>query len=128
MWTRNFRERKMTQFSVRIFGWGTGSFMVLVNEWQKYPHNIFFEFAMETGLLGLGLFTVFCTYIFYKFISIGKKYYNSHLFDLYGVTFIVFLFGFFTAQKSLDISYNPLLWFGAGALTIFQQDSRKGIN
>ena len=56
-----------------ILGWGTGSFATLVNDYIKYPHNIFVELAMEVGLIGVILFSIFLLIVIYNLFSLRNK-------------------------------------------------------
>jgi len=54
-----------------FLGYGLGSYNLLLNgtEGRAYPHNIILEIWLETGLIGLFLFSVFLISLFRKRIS-----------------------------------------------------------
>jgi O-antigen ligase len=85
-----------------LFGAGLGGYnfnsVGAIQEAIKYPHNIFIEVMSEFGLAGL---TIFLLYVVYCF-RILKKADNLLL--------IIWLFSFWLALFSKDLSTNPLLF------------------
>ena len=108
-----------------LFGWGTGSFSALVNEVIKYPHNIFLELAMETGIIGLIIFIVFVYYFLSKFFHLKKSIDKNEEINLLSISLLIFLFSLFNAQFSGDITHNPLIWFAGGTIAVIDLRNPK---
>lgn len=108
-------------FQKPFFGWGTGSFASIVNEFIKYPHNIFVELSMETGIIGLILFILFLVIVIYNMIALRKKIVEKSHSDLLNLSFLIFFLAFFNSQLSGDIAHNPLMWFSAGCVLVLRK-------
>lgn len=95
-----------------IFGKGLGSFPYYTYNFI-YPHNIFAEFACETGFLGLIPFII---YIILCLKKIFKKFQEKSLISLFPV--FLFIYTFVHSQFSFDIGNNFLLFFAGAFLTL----------
>ncbi len=111
-----------------FLGWGTGSFAFLVGEFLKYPHNIFLELAMETGIFGLLMFTIMIVIVTILYLRLLNYNFRKKELEIIRISFIIFLFGFFNAQFSGDITGNPILWFGIGSISIFYNKNIRNYN
>jgi len=101
-----------------ILGSGIASARSYRGENDTYPHNIFIEIFIETGLIGLLFLTSFLFLIFilsFKLLMMHKllcpPYYYMCL-----VSFLAFLFSFFMSQLTGDIGGNRDIWFFAGII------------
>lgn len=89
-----------------LLGVGTGGFAYLWGSDGAYPHNIFLEIAVEQGIIGLTILL----YILLKSFILSKKQLKRVDISVYGYSLnYLWLFGFFNAQVSGDISTN-ILW------------------
>ncbi|MCX7836650.1 MAG: O-antigen ligase family protein [candidate division WOR-3 bacterium] len=100
-----------------IFGKGLGSFPYYAYNFI-YPHNIFAEFASETGFLGLIPFIIFLILCFKK---VFKKLQEKSLFSLFSA--FLFIYTFIHSQFSLDIGSNFLLFFAGALLALKGEDN-----
>jgi len=84
-----------------ILGWGFGGFRNYYFKQAgydiKYPHNIFIEFTVELGIVGL----IFFLWLLYLIISSVK---------LSSALVFIFLFTVWLALFSKDIPSNTMLW------------------
>ncbi|MEO0096944.1 MAG: O-antigen ligase family protein [candidate division WOR-3 bacterium] len=95
-----------------IIGKGLGSFPYYTYNFI-YPHNIFTEFASETGFLGLIPFII---YILICFKKVFKKFQEKSLVSLFPA--FLFIYTFIHSQFSFDIGNNFLLFFAGGFLAL----------
>lgn len=100
-----------------LLGTGLGSFPYY-NYNLVYPHNIFAEFACETGFLGL---IPFILYIFFCFKKAFKKLQEKNIISLFPA--FLFVYMFIHSQFSSDIGNNFLLFF-AGAFLALKGEER----
>ena len=93
-----------------IIGLGFGGFRTYYKSdlpiWIKYPHNIFLEALVETGIIGFILFI-------YLLIMVYKKLYKIS-FEL----FLFFIFSLWLAMFSKDIPTNSMLLIGIAFIGI----------
>jgi O-antigen ligase len=105
-----------------LFGAGYGSQYnnEILNIKFVHPHSVFFQFMAETGIIGLGTFILFITFVFKKAINdyrslIAKKDKLTYLF--YPLSFVFFLlFSCF----HFAIHENYFFWYFAGIITGFE--------
>jgi O-antigen ligase len=94
---------------------------VLNRKWNFYPHNLFVEILMATGILGFLPFCILIFLAFRKTIKIIK--YNP---EESWVT-IIFLQGFVMGSFSGSVTDNIIFWAGMGL--VFSVDNlNKGFN
>ncbi len=99
-----------------LIGIGTGGFKPLGIElfpWLSdpfiYPHNLFLEIFLENGLGGLTLL-----FLFFGLIFKHNQKLNISLYPVRSIFLGFFIFAFFNAQVSGDISMNEGLWLVSG--------------
>ncbi|MGQ9516287.1 MAG: O-antigen ligase family protein, partial [Anaerolineae bacterium] len=107
----------LEQFGQHPFlGIGLGGMAnVLQSAGVVYPHNLFLEFASETGIIGLllhasGLGMAFFGAVPYLRSSESRTRENT------AVGLMLFLFALLNAQVSGDMVGNKMLWFSMGYL------------
>ena len=86
-----------------ILGNGIGSFQVLfgsINQYY-YPHNIFLEFLVESGLIGFALFIYYILGVIKILLEYGK---NNSVYS--GVILSLLVFSLFNSLVSGDIPAN----------------------
>jgi O-antigen ligase len=97
-----------------VLGFGTGGFFlfsyVLMDQEEKYPHNIFLELASELGLgppIALGVAVLFVL------VTLGRRAWRAATDVDRRMTFVfggLFLNNLFAAQFSGDINDNRVFW------------------
>jgi O-antigen ligase len=124
----------------KIFGVGLKNYRIIcnstkLNEYTRqnencstHPHNFYAEILVETGVVGLFLFSLFLFY-FFKFILLNlrksqNKEYNS---IIYGSLFIIFIYIWpIRSSGSFFSTWNAVFfWFNIGLSLFF---SRKITN
>lgn len=97
-------------------GWGTGSWRELVGstESRAYPHNVFAEYFVEQGSIGLVIFTFGCIAVVVTGAFLLTRRLPLEEAVLVVVGFASYLYALFLAQTSGDIYDNRYLWFYAG--------------
>ncbi len=106
-----------------VFGGGTGYFASFVPVNLKstglvYPHNIFLEFNIEWGVIGLSLLILLLAYTalyslrLMKWESKRETGLNSHL------AIVLFVYALMNAQISSDIAGNYLLWMSISLIAV----------
>lgn len=106
-------------FSSPLLGKGLGTFPYY-NYHALYPHNIFAEFACETGFLGLIPFLLF---IFFAFKEMFKRLKVKEITSLFPA--FLFLYLFVSSQFSFDIGNNFLLFFAGIFLSLKGEKNEK---
>ena len=81
---------------------------VLNRKWNFYPHNIFVEVLMSTGIVGFLPFCILIYYAFKKSIKIIKFSPQDSWIT------IIFLQGFMMSSFSGSVTDNIILWAGMG--------------
>jgi O-antigen ligase len=81
---------------------------VLNRKWNFYPHNIFVEVLMSTGIIGFLPFCILIYYAFKKSIKIIKFSPQDSWIT------IIFLQGFMMSSFSGSVTDNIILWAGMG--------------
>lgn len=85
------------------FNWYTNTYLDL----DDYPHNIFIEIIVETGLLGLLLFMSIIVYPLYKYFKYSTKFKDNNNYVLLP---ILIVFSLVNASFSGDLSDARLLF------------------
>ena len=106
-------------FSSPLLGKGLGTFPYY-NYHALYPHNIFAEFACETGFFGLIPFLFF---IIFAFKEMLKKLRAKEITSLFPA--FLFLYLFIQSQFSFDIGNNYLLFFAGIFLSLKEKGNEK---
>jgi hypothetical protein len=108
---------------VSLRGLGTGGFPSLFRlpDDRYYPHNIFLEVLLESGLIGLLLFLGFLTFVFVRWRRWRRDLRAqpaspaaSEGLALHRTVGAIFLFALANAQFSGDIWVNEWVWVAAG--------------
>ncbi|WP_135829679.1 O-antigen ligase family protein [Halorussus halobius] len=88
-----------------LLGHGAGAFQTLYSKPFQYPHNIFFELLVESGVIGLSLFICYITYILLIIARYGRRDPIQS-----GVILSLFVFFLLNAFVSSDIPGNAKLF------------------
>ncbi|WP_369333739.1 O-antigen ligase family protein [Halorubrum sp. ASP121] len=102
-----------------LFGHGIGSFQTLSASGQyTYPHNIFLEFLVESGSIGLIMFSAYILSIYLVIIWYGR---DNPVYS--GLILSVFTFALLNALVSGDIPSNRRLFvYSATAFSLIEID------
>lgn len=92
-------------------GVGIGSFPLfyLGTDIRDYPHNIFFEFLAEWGIVGLTIFILFLLSAFYRAFIVYKRR-NGTMESIHITLILLFSYTFLNALVSGDINDNRILF------------------
>jgi O-Antigen ligase len=97
-----------------VRGFGAGGFFLysylLMNQQEKYPHNMFLELSAEVGLLPP---IVLGVAIFYVLFTLGRRAWRAERDRDRRLTFVLgglFLMNLFAVQFSGDINDNRVFW------------------
>ncbi|WP_157969284.1 O-antigen ligase family protein [Haloplanus rubicundus] len=102
----NMAEASVNLFAQKpIFGHGAGAFQMLYVDPFQYPHNIFLEFLVESGIIGLLLFITYIVYILLIIVRYGRK---DVIYS--GIILSLFIFFLLNAFVSADIPGNDGLF------------------
>jgi hypothetical protein len=119
--------------TVSPLGLGTGGFPSLFRlpDDRYYPHNIFLEVLLESGIIGLVLFLLFLALVFARWRG-WRKYLRARPDSsavaedsaLHRTVGAIFLFALANAQFSGDIWVNEWVWVAAGMVVAWAPRDR----
>jgi hypothetical protein len=110
---------------VSLRGLGTGGFPSLLQlpDGRLYPHNIFLEVLLESGLIGLALFLMLLAVVLVRWqrwgrrVGVGRELgAGGAAAALHRTAGAVLLFVLVNAQFSGDLSANEWVWMAAGMI------------
>lgn len=92
-----------------------------VDTGAAYPHNLYFELALEGGLI-LGIIAlIMSVFIIKKSIALTADIKDPQLY----IWMAIFVYSLAGAQFSSDINGNRLLWLSAGVLIVYFAERNK---
>jgi len=98
-----------------FFGIGTGSFQFF-DHINKYPHNIFLEFASELGIIGLLAFFSFIYFTFLNFFIVNRQCKDVNILSISNFMLVMLLLSLINACFSGAIVDNEWIWFASGGI------------
>jgi O-antigen ligase len=100
-----------------FIGAGAGSFShISFNRDQRlYPHNIFIEILLETGIVGFVLFSGVFLFIIFDIFQISR-YLDEQDYNNLVMWLLLLILFFLNAQVSGDINDNRMMWFFEGGV------------
>lgn len=112
-----------------MLGVGTGGFSNLYpsSSGKDYPHNMFFEFLVEQGLIGV------LVYLMLVIIVVLKLYEEIEKRDIYQkIILILWFYSFVNSMISADISGNFAFWILGGVSwlseKIYNSDNKNNVS
>lgn len=101
-----------------LIGEGLGNFNYSDSpgQYRQYPHNIFIELLLETGLIGLTLFVFYIITVTRDVFSRRARFYENTN-SLLTVSKALFIFAFVNSLFSGDIATNYMIWV-SGSLAV----------
>ena len=110
-----------------LFGIGLGGMVtVLQTAGVVYPHNLFLEFASETGIIGLLLHALGLILAFFGTVPYLRDASPRTRADT-AIGLMLFLFALLNAQVSGDMVGNKMLWFFMGYLNGLVSEKGWGV-
>lgn len=110
-----------------ILGIGLGGMVtVLQSAGVVYPHNLFLEFASETGIIGLLLHALGLILAFFGAVPYLRDASPRTRADT-AIGLMLFLFALLNAQVSGDMVGNKMLWFFMGYLNGLVSEGGWGV-
>ncbi|MFP4458761.1 MAG: O-antigen ligase family protein [Candidatus Zixiibacteriota bacterium] len=115
-----------------ILGYGTGGFTTLMTTSFKawdivYPHNIFLEFMIEHGIVGLSLLLILLTYGFITSLWLLKAPIKNSTLIVGKFAMLLTLYGLISAQVSSTIGGLRPFWIGFALLFSVKQIAQDEI-
>lgn len=126
MWLATWQHK----FDNILFGFGTGNFATILPAWAvgrglRFPHNLFIEFYIEWGILGIiAFFLLFASPVIIWLRIQRSREYSEKIkrFSNLLITLIAFIF----VNGLADVaSSNPYLYFTLGSLSTIYSNTRK---
>ena len=116
-------KNALLTFKDHIFGIGIGNFRSIGVRYN-YPHNMILELAAETGLIGLGIFTVMIVKSVRGLLQLVRKCKEngSREEDMLIISYSIsiFIFALLNAQVSGDLKANEYVWFSIVLIYIIE--------